>query len=368
MQTVIRRLHIAQEKRLLVISDIHAHLDEMRKALCEANFSGDDVLVIVGDLIEKGRNSLGVLRYVMQLTEAGNTCPLMGNVDIWRLSQLMKDDERELRGMVRYSMQAVRWWGGSMLHEMCAELGIEVSEDMDVCHAVQAIRRYFAPELSFIAGLPTILETDRLIFVHGGLPHEDLSAFVGQDPYPLLKCDDFLSNAPAFQKYVIVGHWPVVLYRPDIPNQKPLIDRTRHIVSIDGGCGVKREGQLNLLISQGEDIEHAQCIYCDCLPEVTALEEQPESTLSVSIRWGDHFVERLSESGDMAHIRYHGHEMDVPQSRLFTDENGSLSCHDISNYRLPVHAGDTLKLICRCSEGIYAKKDGVCGWYFGRLK
>ncbi len=368
MQTVIRRMRIEQGKRLLVMSDIHAHLDEMKKALKEAQFSDNDLLVIVGDLVEKGRNSLGVLRYVMQLTEGGNVFPLMGNVDIWRLSQLMKDDEQALRGMVKYSMQAVRWWGGSMLHEMCAEMGIKISENMDICSVIPSIRQHFAKELSFIAGLPTILETDRLIFVHGGLPHENLSAFVGKNPYPLLKYDDFLTDAPAFQKYVIVGHWPVVLYRPNIPDQKPLIDKARHIASIDGGCGVKREGQLNLLVSQGEDIEHMKCICSDCLPEITALEDQSESTHSVSIRWGDHYVEKLSEAGDMARIRYHGYDMDVPKSRLFVDESGHLACNDISDYHLPVRAGDTLKLIHSCSKGVYAKKNGVCGWYVGRVK
>ena len=63
-----------------------------------------------------------------------------------------------------------------------------------------------------------------------------------------MKNDDFLSQGYGFRRWVIVGHWPVTLYRPDIPSAKPLLLPDRHIASIDGGCNLKADGQLNALI------------------------------------------------------------------------------------------------------------------------
>ena len=78
-----------------------------------------------------------------------------------------------------------------------------------------------------------VVETPDYIFVHGGIPREDHLEEL--DGYPLMKNDDFLGQGLSFHKWVIVGHWPVTLYHPKIPSAKPLIERERHIISIDGG-------------------------------------------------------------------------------------------------------------------------------------
>lgn len=45
-----------------------------------------------------------------------------------------------------------------------------------------------------------------------------------------------------------------------------------------------------------------------------------------------------------------------------------MRCEDSTDYRLPVEPGDVLKVVERTSRGILAKKDGVTGWYFGRVR
>ena len=44
-----------------------------------------------------------------------------------------------------------------------------------------------------------------------------------------------------------------------------------------------------------------------------------------------------------------------------------LWCEDSTDYRLPVEPGDRLSLVVRTSRGCLMKKNGVTGWYFGRL-
>ena len=40
---------------------------------------------------------------------------------------------------------------------------------------------------------------------------------------------------------------------------------------------------------------------------------------------------------------------------------------DSTDYRLPVAPGDKLTLVARTKTGFLCKKDGVTGWYYGRL-
>lgn len=54
--------------RTLVIGDVHGCLDELRALLAEAGFRpGEDALVSVGDLVNKGPDSVGVVRLVRAL-------------------------------------------------------------------------------------------------------------------------------------------------------------------------------------------------------------------------------------------------------------------------------------------------------------
>ena len=148
-----------------------------------------------------------------------------------------------------------QFWGEKcawvyMAHQ--AGVGTEDPKDFDA--ARQAIEATFPEEVAFLRAMPTILLNDRYLFVHGGVPREDrLEDLTAR---ACMKNDDFLNQGHAFQRWVIVGHWPVTLYRKDIPSAKPLVLPDRHIVSIDGGCNLKADGQLNALIlpkEPGED-------------------------------------------------------------------------------------------------------------------
>ena len=368
MKATIRRVSLPKGKRLLMLSDPHGHADGLRAILEKAQFCRDDVLFLLGDFIEKGPQSLGVIRLVMDLMRTHAVYPLMGNVDAWRLDTLQSDNEDQWRDMAANSLRCKEWWGGSLLHEMCAEIGVSLSQTTDVVPLIPQLKKRFAPEIAFLASLPTVIETDRFIFVHGGVPHENLDALAGTDAHALYKFDDFYSAGLSFHKYVAVGHWPTVLYSPTYPNFNPIVDRKRHIISLDGACGVKREGQLNLVTLPEEMSDDFSFLTWDHLPRVRALDEQEGSPKDAAryIRWNDHAVTLLEKGEEMSRVRYHGQPMDVPTQFIF-DHDGVLSCSDITDYVLPVQPGDELLLILQLSTGCYVKKQGVAGWYFGRF-
>ena len=98
-KTTLLKLDIPKNKRILVTSDVHGNLKFLERVLEKAGFCDDDNLIIVGDIVEKGTDSLKTLRYVKSLCEKGNTIALVGNVDAWRMyiiDKLCEDNAGEL--------------------------------------------------------------------------------------------------------------------------------------------------------------------------------------------------------------------------------------------------------------------------------
>ena len=369
MKTTLQRVTLPGDRRVLIISDIHGHADGLRAILEKARFTRDDVLIIVGDLIEKGPQSLETVRLVMELCRTHTVYPLMGNVDLWRWEFLTEQRGGDWQRMADYAFNAKGWWGSSLLHEMCAEMGEPLTRETDMDKLLPRIRARFKAEIDFLGGLPTILETQRMIFVHGGIPHERLNELEGTDAFPILKFDDFYSAGLSFQKYVVVGHWPAVLYSKTYPHYEPLIDRQRRIISLDGACGIKTEEQLNLLILPDWKSDDFSFLTWDKLPIITALDEQAGSLKEEAryIPWNDHAVELIERGEEVSKVLYHGRPMTVPTQYIF-HHNGVLSCIDTTDYVLPVSPGDRLSLILKLNYGCFVKKDSVSGWYFGQYK
>ena len=214
MQVTVQKAALQGFKRVLITSDIHGHVHLLKRLLDEAAFCDEDALIIAGDLVEKGPASLETLRYVMQLSEKPNVFPLMGNVDLWRLCLLEKDDTENQKEVMRFSQTAVQWWGSSIVTEMMDELGLDPEQDGQKPGLFKRLRSCFAKELDFIRNLPTVLETEAFHFVHGGLPHERMDELRTENPFALLKNDDFLNQGLSFEKWVVVGHWPCYAARP----------------------------------------------------------------------------------------------------------------------------------------------------------
>ena len=106
----------------------------------------------------------------------------------------------------------------------------------------------------------------------------------------------------------------------------------------------------------------------DGLPVMTALEDQTPSEDPLNIRWGRSRVEVLDTGTEFCRCRHMetGRELDILIEYLRWDEEG-VYCEDSTDYRLPVTAGDRLSVARQTSRGALCKKDGVTGWYFGRL-
>lgn len=361
------RRDIEPGRRILVTSDIHGHPELLKRLLEKSGFSGKDLLIIVGDIVEKGPDSLGALRYIMELCEKGNTVALLGNVDAWRVTIINELSESTAKEFYEY-LENIRSWTGCLWDEMTAELGVLCKSPDDVLSMKDRVTEHFCRELEFLSGLPTLLETQKYVFVHGGLRDTEIAANEKRDYSELLKYDNFYAAAPAFEKYIVVGHYPTTLYDDRIACCNPKTDTERKIIAIDGGCGIKKYGQLNLLIIPDidADISENTFICADELPTAVALDSQEPSADPVNIRWTDNKIETLEKRDGFRFIRHlsTGHKLWIPDEYVYSDDRAK----DYSDYMLPIRPGDTISLVHRTSRGWLAKKNGVFGWYCGRTK
>ncbi|MBD9090513.1 MAG: serine/threonine protein phosphatase, partial [Clostridiales bacterium] len=98
------------------------------------------------------------------------------------------------------------------------------------------------------------------------------------------------------------------------------------------------------------------------------LDRQEASPDSINIRWGRSAVEVLEEGEELSLCRHleTGRTLYILNRYLRMGPDG-LWCEDSTDYRLPVLPGDPLSLVARTSRGCLMKKNGVTGWYSGRL-
>ena len=358
----IARMELPQERRILVISDVHGNLPYLRGLLEKARFGPDDVLILDGDLLEKGRQSLDTLRYVTALSGTHTVLAVSGNCDWW--IPLMYEV-----GTVEDNLWYINNKPFCLARQMCAEQGIEVSPDMDYLAMRDTLAARYPDEFAFLRAMPEVLDTPHYTFVHGGLPEGPPETW---DAWACMKYDNFMATPRRFDKWVIVGHWPVMLYHECIVDANPAFDREKKIISIDGGCVLKDDGQLNALVIPKDGSEDFSCISYDPFPRAEVLDAQAASLRSWYIRWGDAKVRVLRRGAEFSRIRHlrTGYEMDVLTKYLY-DEGGVLTectINDSTDYVLPLNPGDIVSVVEETSRGCLVKHGGVSGWYAGALR
>ena len=352
----VKRVSIGPGRRIAAISDVHGDLAYLQGLL--AKCAPEDVIVFVGDLLEKGPDSLGTLRYVMELAKKREVHAVCGNCDFWQNFCDLPDDPAQDAFYLQYLVGRNRGWGDGVIAQMLHEQGIEIGWRMDLAAAKAAVRERYQPELDFMRGLPTILETEDYTFVHGGLVPE-------RGAFACMKLDHYRTAARPHEKWTVVGHWPLVLYHEDVVDARPIVDADLRLVSIDGGCVLKDDGQLNAFFLP--DMTWASY---DRFPTARVKADQAAGARHWYIRYGDNRVRILSEDGEFCRCRHirTGYEMDVPADHILTRDGDLATVNDVTDYRLPLRAGDEISVVRVTSRGVMCKHGGVSGWYDGEIE
>ncbi len=344
---------VSKAKRILAISDIHGNLELLKRLLKKVGFQDSDFLILVGDYIEKGPENLATLRYVMELCKKKNVYALSGNCDtIWEDIRF----ERYHKDLLRYML----WRSESVLNEMCKEQEIAVHADMDKAGMQKSLLGAYDAEFTWLEELPHIIDTPKITFVHAGLAIGDLSS---QDANDCMMHRAFLENAPAFQKYVVVGHWPTVnypAYSNGLLSHMPIVDREKRIISIDGGNVVKRSGQLNCLIFQEGAFSFA---FVDDLPIRIATGSQESAEAPTSVVWMHNELDMVvhGDTQSACVLKHTGQRLVIPNEYLY-EQDGVVYCRDYTNYTMSLREGDAVSIVETHENLALVKRNGILGW------
>jgi len=159
--------------RSYAIGDIHGHLDQLKRAhaliAADRAFCGDtDAPVVhIGDLVDRGPESCGVIDYLMQGVAAGkNWVVLKGNHD--RMFSLFMEEPKRQDPVLR---QDLSWLhpriGGAIT---LGSYGVDNAGDrpVDKVHA-DATARVPTAQLRFLKALPTSYRRGEVYFAHAGI-------------------------------------------------------------------------------------------------------------------------------------------------------------------------------------------------------
>ncbi len=203
--------------RRLFVSDIHGQVEALGRLLERMEYkAGQDRLILLGDYVGAGGESLRCLRLVRELC-AGGAIALLGNHDQALIDCLASGDTpRALPAIYAY------------MPELAAEI-------------VQA----HADFLPFLRGLPLWYEDHDVIAVHAGfnpdLPDWHLST---REEFTSMR-EPFLSRSTDVGRMVIFGHTPC-----ERLHGSAAVYFGQGRIGIDGGAGHGR--QLNGLVYDGQ--------------------------------------------------------------------------------------------------------------------
>lgn len=368
MQAKVQYVSFPADRRVIAISDIHGNLDYFQGLLQKIQYTSDDILVLVGDMLEKGEQNLELVRFLIKLADKGILYKLAGNNDIL-YEDIYGDMGPGREGMLSYLLRRDRQ--GGFLHQMAAEMSFPITSDMDIDAFCRALLQHFPAELHFLKGLPDIIESDSVRFVHAGLTSNCLSE---QTAAKCRKNDNFMEQGIVMDKFCVVGHWPVCNYlRKDfpVPDFLPCFEPSLNLCSIDGGCNMKRNGQLNALILPGGSPSQMSFASYDGFPVVTALDAQKASSNPKSLVWGSgrHWIEILEEAEDFCLVRQEltGDLFWASRERIYIGSDDRLSCAEATDWEPEIRPGEKISLLQETSRGYYIRKNGRCGWYRGRI-
>lgn len=196
--------------RILAISDIHGCLYSFKGLLKKLNFSKEDQLFLIGDFIDRGDNSKGVIDHIWQLQSKGYSIHcLRGNHE-----QMLLDS--------RYNFEQGRDWqvhgGNTTLYSFRA-------------HTIGGIPKEY---LRWMDGLPLYLEKDNYIFVHAGLNFDMPDPLMGENSMLWIRrWYDNINDSWLGNRMIIHGHTPKE--KAEIEFMLKVLDKGK-VLNIDAGC------------------------------------------------------------------------------------------------------------------------------------
>lgn len=193
---------------IYAIGDIHGQLDMLRKAIANIERDGgpDARVVFLGDYIDRGPDSRGVIEFLMDgLTAGRDWVCLRGNHD-QMFSMFMEDTPRKpVRMTPEYHWLHTRIGG----KETLAAYGVDVGDADSTLNIHNKVRAAVPrAHIDFLESLPASHQENGLFFVHAGIrPGVPIDQQDQEDFLWIRK--EFLEDTQAHPFLIVHGHTPV---------------------------------------------------------------------------------------------------------------------------------------------------------------
>jgi serine/threonine protein phosphatase 1 len=220
---------LAVKRRRFAVGDVHGCLRTLRTLVeRQIDLKRHDTLYLVGDYLDRGPHSKGVLDYLMTLMEGGyDLRPLLGN-----------HEEMALQAVADPKARAM--WYANRGSATVAEFGVESPADIPA--------RY----LAFLASLPLILSCDDYVFVHAGLDFSAPDPLRDSPPTVMLwerNCE--VQAEKLGGRTLVCGHTVTSLAQIRASLAKP-------VICLDNGCFAKEQPGWGNLVAL--DLDHRELL------------------------------------------------------------------------------------------------------------
>lgn len=218
---------------IYVCSDIHGDWNKYIKIYDIVNLTNDDTLFILGDIVDRGKNGIKILKDMMNRP---NVIPILGNHEFMAksiLEQSIKEiAENDTDNLNKDLINTLPNWfrngGEPTLKEFKA------LSDFDKQNILDYIDEFLVYE-------EITVNNQDYILLHAGISEDAFNEDKEMCEYYL---DELLFEGMDYSKtyfedkIIITGHTPVQCI-PENNNQDTIFKNNNHI-AIDGGCGFDR--------------------------------------------------------------------------------------------------------------------------------
>lgn len=199
-----------ENNRTIVITDIHGELGKLNSLLNNLQIRKSDEFIFMGDYIDRGENSKGVIDRVIELGKSHKCIYLKGSHEYAFLHSLKNEDYYKFLFWTYGGVQTAESYGG--------------------------YENIYPTHKNFFDNLLPYYATDKYFFVHAGIrPNIPLDKQDEKDFYYIR--EEFYNYPHSLPQKIIFGHtdFPKVLIRDDK-------------IGLDTGCGKYPNAVLTALI------------------------------------------------------------------------------------------------------------------------
>ena len=225
-----------------IIPDIHGYAATL-EAMLDQQIKPDksDLLIFLGDYIDRGPDSKGVLDFIMKLQKSGyNITALKGNHEDSCVKAYEADKNSNAFLGIKTKTQLQKAW------EIFG--GKQTMENFGTTRASGIPEKY----IQWMASLQYFVETEKFIAVHAGL-NFDLADPLGDTVSMLWTRDFHVDRQKINQRFVIHGHVPVNLEFIDMAIRNPAPD----FIDLDNGIYMNNKpGFGNLVALEANSMEY----------------------------------------------------------------------------------------------------------------